>query len=120
MKETLCPVCGEHHFSAVGAYEICPVCDLVDDGYQRWYPDADGCANRISLNEARRRWQAHITFFNLIRACTYFIRDPVFTDPEFIISRLHRVLLRFPVYTLRPYLPFHWQTQAVSYRPSEP
>jgi hypothetical protein len=28
------------------------VCDWEDDGYQRWYPDADGCTNRISPNEA--------------------------------------------------------------------
>lgn len=57
--ETLCPVCGEHHFEGVGFDEICPVCDWEDDGYQRRYPDEDGCANLISLNEARRRWKKY-------------------------------------------------------------
>lgn len=33
-NETLCPVCGEYHFSAVGTYGICPVCDWEDDSYQ--------------------------------------------------------------------------------------
>lgn len=57
--ETLCPVCGEHHFQMVGGFEICPICDWEDDPYQRWYPDEYEVANHMSLNEARRRWKKY-------------------------------------------------------------
>ena len=57
MKKYLCPVCGKHEFSCGGSYEICPVCDWQNDGYQEEYPDADGCANRSSLNQFREAYK---------------------------------------------------------------
>lgn len=51
-----CPVCGKHEFSCISSFEVCPVCGWMDDEYQVAYPDNDGGANNISLNEAKRHW----------------------------------------------------------------
>ena len=52
-----CPVCGEHYFEEIGAYEICPVCGWEDDPLQRREPDFSGGANSMSLNEARKAYR---------------------------------------------------------------
>ena len=41
----------------MNSYEICPICDWQDDAYQEEYPDAKGCANNCSLNQARAEWE---------------------------------------------------------------
>ena len=46
-KPTLCPICGEHEFSEVFSYEICPVCGWEDDGIF----DGVGSANNMTLEE---------------------------------------------------------------------
>ena len=51
-----CPVCGKFVFPSESSFEICPFCDWMDDQYQIDYPDDDGGANNISLNEAKKRW----------------------------------------------------------------
>ena len=56
--EQRCPVCGKYYFSERGSYEICPVCGWEDDPSQKRYPDMEGGANRESLNEARRKYEA--------------------------------------------------------------
>lgn len=57
-NNNLCPVCGKHEFKLKGFYQWCPICDWQDDEYQEMHPDEAGGANNISLNEARRLWQA--------------------------------------------------------------
>lgn len=50
-----CAVCG----NLIDDYpcEICPVCDWERDDYQEACPNIDGCANKLSLNQARQIWQ---------------------------------------------------------------
>ena len=55
---TICPCCGRYIFDEKGGYEICPVCGWEDDPSQKRWPDMDGGANRDSLNEARRKYEA--------------------------------------------------------------
>lgn len=57
MEKHKCPVCGKHEFPCIDSLEICPVCDWQDDSFQEEYPDEDGCANTISLNQARAVWK---------------------------------------------------------------
>lgn len=45
-----CPVCGK---ADLEVFEICPHCEWQNDLYQLDFPDQGGCANRMSLNEAR-------------------------------------------------------------------
>ena len=56
MNAHLCPVCGQTEFSEIGSYEICDVCGWEDDDYQMRFPDSDGGANHISLNQARQAY----------------------------------------------------------------
>ena len=51
-----CPVCGKTVFTEPGKYEICDVCGWEDDPVQFKDPDYAGGANRLSLNESRRKW----------------------------------------------------------------
>jgi rubredoxin len=53
-----CPVCGQHAFEEADDFEECPVCGWVNDGVQRADPDYPGGYNRISLNDARKKWKA--------------------------------------------------------------
>ncbi len=55
-KPHMCPVCGQHEFPHGCSFLVCPVCDWMDDGYQEDFPDEDGCANNISLNEFKKYW----------------------------------------------------------------
>lgn len=56
--DTICPLCGQHNFEEYGDFEECPVCGWVNDGVQRAYPDYAGGYNRISLNEAKKKFAA--------------------------------------------------------------
>ena len=40
--ETVCPLCGQHHFEENDDFEECPVCGWVNDGVQRADPDYRG------------------------------------------------------------------------------
>ena len=53
-----CPVCGQHNFEEADDFEECPVCGWVNDGVQQADPDYPGGYNRISLNDARKKWEA--------------------------------------------------------------
>lgn len=51
-----CPVCGEYTFEEENNFEICAVCGWENDGIQKDDPDEKDCANRMSLNEAKKAW----------------------------------------------------------------
>ena len=51
----MCPVCGEHKFHKNNMFEICPVCDWIDDALQRYNPDLNG-ANELTLNQYIEEW----------------------------------------------------------------
>jgi hypothetical protein len=53
-----CPVCGHHTFEVVGDWDICPVCGWNSDPVQEAMHDDPTGANGISLNDARRNYQA--------------------------------------------------------------
>lgn len=54
-KETnVCPVCGQTELRYM---DICPVCEWQNDLVQLSKPDWDGCANKMSLNEAREAFR---------------------------------------------------------------
>lgn len=53
-----CPVCGHHTFETLGAWDTCPVCGWNSDPVQETMPDDPTGANGLSLNEARRNYQA--------------------------------------------------------------
>ena len=55
-EDRLCPCCGRYCFREAGAYEICPVCGWEDDPLQRREPDFEGGANKLSLNDAIRKY----------------------------------------------------------------
>ena len=59
-----CPVCGQYDFGEDGDFEECPVCGWVNDGVQRANPDYSGGYNRISLNDARKKWKAGTLFWD--------------------------------------------------------
>ena len=50
-----CPVCGK---SELEEYEICEFCKWENDFQQLEHPDRKGCANRMSLNEAKEAYKA--------------------------------------------------------------
>lgn len=56
-----CPCCGYRTLSAAppGSYEVCPVCDWMDDPLQ--FRDADHVSdtNHVSLAEARENVREH-------------------------------------------------------------
>ena len=55
-NKTICPCCGQHHFTIPNNYEFCAVCGWQDDLVQRMKPEVGGCANKLSLNEYKIRW----------------------------------------------------------------
>lgn len=55
--ENICPCCERHHFENIDFFEVCPVCLWLDDGVQRDNPNYSGGANKLSLNEFRKRWK---------------------------------------------------------------
>ena len=52
-----CPVCSRYEFEADNDFDVCDVCGWENDGVQFDDPDYRGGANRVSLNEARVKWQ---------------------------------------------------------------
>lgn len=54
----LCPVCGKYTFKSAGNFDICEVCGWEDDLVQLDDPNEEGCANRMSLNQAREAWKS--------------------------------------------------------------
>ncbi|MCI1959692.1 MAG: hypothetical protein LKJ25_08745 [Clostridia bacterium] len=52
-----CPVCGQYEFEHENDFDICPVCNWENDGLQIEKPDETECANKMSLNQARKAWQ---------------------------------------------------------------
>ena len=53
-----CPVCGKHDFSEVDSFEYCSVCGWGDDMLQEQKPDFEGGFNRMSLNQAKKAYEA--------------------------------------------------------------
>lgn len=53
-----CPSCGGLEFSEPGGYEICGACGWEDDPVQEAYPDLEGGANKVSLNQARKNFES--------------------------------------------------------------
>lgn len=49
-----CPVCGK---TLLAWMDICDVCEWQNDHYQLHHPDKGGCANNMSLNEAREAYK---------------------------------------------------------------
>ncbi|MBE6069670.1 MAG: hypothetical protein E7211_18565 [Clostridium lundense] len=70
-----CPVCRRYEFSARCSFDICPVCGWIDDSYQEEFPDEDCCANSMSLNEAKRAYEAlcekHPQNYSILEATHY-------------------------------------------------
>lgn len=70
-----CPCCGYYTYDEKpnGNYDICPVCFWEDDPIQLDDHDAEGGANKVSLNQAR-------TNYKLFNACESnmitFVRPP--------------------------------------------
>ena len=50
-----CPVCGEEMEDF--PCEICKNCYWEKDWYQEEFPDIDGCANEMSLNQAKEAYK---------------------------------------------------------------
>mgnify|MGYP001285326839 CR=1 FL=1 len=74
-KRFRCPCCGYFTLEEEppGTYDICPVCFWEDDNVQYNDPTFCGGANRPSLEEARRNYQA---FGAVEERLKHFIRDP--------------------------------------------
>lgn len=53
----VCPVCGKHIFEDFNSFEECPVYGWMDDAVQEKYPDWYGCANDMSLKQARQAYK---------------------------------------------------------------
>ena len=56
--KTICPCCKQHHFQYQDFYESCPICGWQDDLVQRDDPNYPGGANKLSLNQFRKQWEA--------------------------------------------------------------
>ena len=56
--KVLCPCCGAGWVDAGHEYDVCEVCGWEDDPVQFENPDYRGGANDISLNEARKIFNA--------------------------------------------------------------
>ena len=52
-----CPVCGKHEFDDYCSFDDCPICGWIDDAAQEANPDWTGCANPLSLNEAKAEYE---------------------------------------------------------------
>ena len=53
-----CPCCGGMELSEVGGYEICRACGWEDDPVQEAYPELEGGANKVNLNQARKNFES--------------------------------------------------------------
>ena len=56
-----CPCCGFLTLDAVspGSFSICPVCFWEDDQVQFDEPDYSGGANKVSLNQAKKKFKEY-------------------------------------------------------------
>lgn len=52
-ETNICPVCGKTKLEYM---EICSVCEWQNDPVQIRHPDWDGCANKMSLTQAREAY----------------------------------------------------------------
>lgn len=53
----MCPVCGKYDFKEYDSLDICPVCHWFDDFVGQKYPDRAEGENKLSLDEARRKYR---------------------------------------------------------------
>ncbi len=53
-----CPVCNELTLDEERNYDVCDNCWWEDDPYQFENPDYKGGANKLSLNEAKEKFNA--------------------------------------------------------------
>ena len=51
-----CACCGNKTIPNGTEYEVCPICGWVDDPFQNSHPDSINGHNKISLKEAKKRW----------------------------------------------------------------
>ncbi len=56
--KVLCPYCGEGFVDEGHEYDVCEVCGWEDDPIQFDDPNYRGGANKLSLNEAKRIYNA--------------------------------------------------------------
>jgi len=56
-----CPCCGYQSLpeDQPGSYEVCPVCDWMDDPVQFHNPAYVGDTNHVSLSDARENFEEH-------------------------------------------------------------
>lgn len=58
VKNKKCPCCEKETLNPeYDGFEICSICGWQDDGYQKEHPDEGGCANIMSLNEAKKAYK---------------------------------------------------------------
>lgn len=57
MKPHICPVCGKYEFPDYDSFDVCEVCEWIDDSLQEKYSDLAGGANDLSLDQEREAWQ---------------------------------------------------------------
>ena len=51
-----CACCGNKTIPIGTEYEVCAICGWVDDPFQNSHPDSINGHNKISLKEAKKRW----------------------------------------------------------------
>lgn len=90
-----CPCCGYYTFDELpaGTYDICPVCFWEDDGWQLDNPDAEGGANKVSLNRARLNYMefgaCEPDMREHVRAATY--KDTICADINELLKDRGRI-----------------------------
>ena len=52
-----CKCCGNLTIEFVDEYEICEICGWEDDDIQSDDPDYAGGANKLSLNQHKKKWE---------------------------------------------------------------
>lgn len=52
----LCLMCGKYEFQELDSFDVYDVCGREDDSIQEDNPDEECCANRMSLNQARKAY----------------------------------------------------------------
>ena len=52
--KNICACCGK---TMVGFFQVCKVCGWENDYFQNEEPDFAGCANQMSLNEAKQAYK---------------------------------------------------------------
>ncbi len=64
-----CPCCGylTYDYEPNGTFDICDICGWEVDDYQAKYPDSNGGANKVSLNQARLNFKMYGASDNFFR-----------------------------------------------------